>query len=277
MSEREGRLEAILTADELIKTETEAEIRLGFSVDVEARSQSGFSEWIESESEEAIRERYLSWPIPFPSSGPALEREAERIRSMRGAEERMMASARMMLGSIRVGHLYYDEIPAGGPFEVAAQGGWIDCFFASCALTQLLRNVGIPARIIGGVLLERFAPMTHYWVEARLPGRWAPIDMYCWDLGNGDRREEPWAECLVGTLDPRVRLEEIPCRPSGPLGSVFPSTWMMRRRRVGERGVGIGIYERRRTDTGWTVADEPNIEDVLTIERLERADEEKER
>lgn len=264
--EQEGRLEVTVPMESVRSGAAEAPLVAGFTAEVDTDLQGACDD---PRTEAELRRTYLDWPLPFTSNGPLIHSAAARVRSVGDPERRVELAARELLSAMRIGHVYYDALPHGGPFELLDGRSYIDCYLASCAYASLLRLIEIPSRILSGILLEPDAPMTHYWVEARVPGRWVPVDFYCWDLGDGPAHELPWAECTLGRLDPRIRLEELPSRPTGSFGFRLSDPWLVRRRRIGERGVGVGIYRRVPAGSGdWMPAADPMVEDVITVDPL---------
>lgn len=124
-----------------------------------------------------------------------------------------------------IGPVCYDELDAGDPLSSAIAGRWVDCFVVSSLLGALCRVVGIPARLVSGVLLVSSGLGPHYWLEAWLPPHgWVPFDFYASELAAGDKRDERWAMSMFGRLPPQLVFHRLP-QPQVMLGLRLPPAW----------------------------------------------------
>jgi 7 transmembrane helices usually fused to an inactive transglutaminase/Transglutaminase-like superfamily len=122
-----------------------------------------------------------------PQPGEYLDRESKAETD----NERITAQARLQTVGLEnptdvaeaIYHFVSNEIQSepsvGGPAVGAAEclrlGGG-DCAAKSRLLVAMLRNRGIPARLVTGVSLTKVAEQrAHYWVEAWLRERWLPM------------------------------------------------------------------------------------------------------
>ena len=106
--------------------------------------------------------------------------------------------------------------------------GWADCKTSSSLLVGMTRTLGIPARLVSGMLLLRDRPSDyHFWMEAWLPDLgWAPFD---WSatvaLAEVAEERERWRSCFFGRLDYRLIYARYPQRLFGATGVQLPAGW----------------------------------------------------
>jgi hypothetical protein len=132
-----------------------------------------------------------------------------------------------IIGTLIFGSIHYDQIDLALPCDWILDSGWFDCQLAASLFVALCRARGIPARVIGGYLLFRVAPMKHYWAEAWIEGQgWTPLDFMGWDLSLGGR-DVGWRDRFFGRLDYRLICERMPREFTGPLGVPVPEAWYM--------------------------------------------------
>jgi hypothetical protein len=132
-----------------------------------------------------------------------------------------------MNGKMIFGAIHYDQIDLASPCDWTLDTGWYDCQTAAALFVALCRARGIPARIIGGYLIFRVAPMKHYWAEAWIEGQgWTPFDFMSWDLSVGGR-DAQWRDRYFGRVDYRLVCERMPREFTGALGLPLPDAWYM--------------------------------------------------
>lgn len=141
------------------------------------------------------------------------------------------------------GHVYHNEYLAAAHGD-GARSGWFDCVTGSWTICSVLQHCGIPSRIVGGLLLHRFGPSYHYWCEVAFEGGWFPLDLYAWDISDGD---EMIRDRFFGDLESRLRFECFPRTFSRFLPNV---PWFMER----SSEAGVGTYTYRRLDSGAALA-----------------------
>jgi transglutaminase-like putative cysteine protease len=115
--------------------------------------------------------------------------------------------------------------------------GWADCKTSSSLLVALTRSLGIPARLVSGMLLVRERPSDfHFWMEAWLPDRgWTPFDWHATvSLSALSLDRDRWRYIYFGRLDYRVIHVRYPKPFASITGVQFPASWY--REDVGMRG-----------------------------------------
>lgn len=192
------------------------------------------------------------------SSSPFIvpDRVAQRLSQLSALEAekaKVYELWKIFHGNLVSGHVYHREHLVSGGGE-GFSSGWFDCVTSSWNFCALLERVGIPARVIGGLLLHRFGPSPHYWCEVALNGAWFPLDFYSWDLSEGEERIR---ERFFGNLEPRLRFECFPRVFSRFLPNV---QWFIER--SSEEGKATFTY--RRLDSGGILA-----EDTWSVEFCE--------
>lgn len=130
------------------------------------------------------------------------------------------------LDHLCLGTVHYDQYGANTPAtDHVLQTGWFDCQVGSALLIALCRACGIPARLVGGVLLYPAAPTPHYWCEIWIDDAgWCPFDLACWDLSAGGR-DHSWRNHFAGQIDARLTTERFPLQFTGPSGARLPAAW----------------------------------------------------
>jgi hypothetical protein len=141
------------------------------------------------------------------------------------------------------GHVYHNEYLTA-EHDDGARSGWFDCVTGSWNICSVLQRCGIPSRVVGGLLLHRFGPSYHYWCEVAIEGGWFPLDLYAWDISDGD---EMIRDRFFGALESRLRFECFPRTFSRFLPNV---PWFMER----SSEAGVGSYTYRRLDSGAALA-----------------------
>jgi transglutaminase-like putative cysteine protease len=129
------------------------------------------------------RERNLRVPA---ATSPAVR---ELARTLAGGERDPGAVAQRLLAHFARGYTYSLELPAadGDPLEAFVlrhRTGY--CEYFAAALAIMLREDGVPARVVGGYLGGQYneagnyylvtQAAAHAWVEAYLGGRWVRLD-----------------------------------------------------------------------------------------------------
>jgi hypothetical protein len=141
------------------------------------------------------------------------------------------------------GVVNYDEIDLSRPAGWTLENGWCDCQLGSALLAALCRARDIPARLIGGYVLDTDTPYHHYWAEAWIDGRgWLPLDLYMsWYFSKGGR-DPAWRDYYFGQLDYRMKTEILPHLFNG-LGQVrFPPAWH-RLSRLRDEGLEMSFHD----------------------------------
>ena len=155
--------------------------------------------------------------------------------------ERLKRFWRFFFERMKVGYVHHD-FDADDPLRSMLELEWADCYAGSALLVGLCRAVGIPARLVSGVLVYPTAPGTHYWLEAWIQDGWFPLDLACWNLSMGDLADERWSMRFFGRLDHRITLEHHPSRRIASIGCEFPRRWY-RVERPSARGTEIAYYD----------------------------------
>jgi hypothetical protein len=146
-----------------------------------------------------------------------------------------------MLDELWCGAIDYEFVQASDAVDRVLETGWFDCQLGSALLIALCRARGIPARMVGGLLLYPASPSHHWWVEAWLPDRgWIALDTVCTDLSLGGRDIE-WRECFFGTVDHRVKFDVLPRLFSRSPGLSLPPAWRVLARADAE-ATEISLY-----------------------------------
>ncbi|HEX4198472.1 MAG TPA: transglutaminase-like domain-containing protein [Caulobacteraceae bacterium] len=147
------------------------------------------------------------------------------------------------LGRLRHGVVHHDEIDRARPGGWVVENGWCDCHVGSALLAALCRARGIPARLVGGYVMDPDTPYHHYWAEAWIEDRgWLPLDLnMSWHFANGGR-DPAWRDYYFGRLDYRMKTEVLPHLFNG-LGSLrFPPTWH-RLSRLLDQGLEMSFHD----------------------------------
>ncbi len=129
------------------------------------------------------------------------------------SDERIQTLAKELMGNERVvekiARKFYgyvrDNISYGKPIEGlytsidALESDVVDCGGYDCLLGALLRSVGIPARLVAGILAGYPGEHMHAWMEFMLPdGSWVPADASTEKLRLEKRDFKPGAFGKVG-------------------------------------------------------------------------------
>jgi hypothetical protein len=138
-----------------------------------------------------------------------------------------------MLDHLMLGMIRYSDIPPHEPGDWVLDNGWFDCLLGSCLLISLCRAQGIPARLLGGHLLYRRFPATHYWTECWIDGPgWLPFDLLAWELSEAGR-DPAWRDVFAGACDSRMAMEIFPLRFTGPMSLRLPPEWHLLQSQAG--------------------------------------------
>jgi hypothetical protein len=149
---------------------------------------------------------------------------------------------RLMCGIVN-----YDEVDAARPNDWTLANGWCDCQLEVALLAALCRASDIPARMIGGYVMDDETPYQHYWAEVWIAGRgWLPLDLsMSWHFANGGR-EPAWRDYFRGRLDYRMKTERLPRLFNGTGSIRLPAAWH-RLAKLSDDGMDLGFYN---SDTG---------------------------
>lgn len=152
---------------------------------------------------------------------------ATKLTSHRDSQRKKVdAFWNYFLDHLCLGAVHYDQYGANTPAtDHVLQTGWFDCQVGSALLAALCRACGIPARLVGGVLLYPAAPTPHYWCEIWIDDAgWCPFDLSCWDLSAGGH-DQSWRRYFAGQIDARLTTERFPLQFTGPSGAHLPAAW----------------------------------------------------
>jgi hypothetical protein len=142
------------------------------------------------------------------------------------------------------GHVYHSEVAHKENASTAASTRWFDCVIASWNFATLTERLGVPARILSGLILNGFGPSPHFWCEVFINDSWIPVDFYAWDLS---QKDPTWRDRFFGSLECRLRFECLPTIFSRFLPNV---PWCIER----ESAEGCAIFTYRRTEDRITLA-----------------------
>ena len=106
------------------------------------------------------------------SLDPEIQRTARELAgSLHDVNDK--ADALYQFCAFRIGH---DFVPGVGDALSCLTNGWSDCGGKSRLMVALCRACGIPARLVGGIILnEGVKRDTHVWAEAWLNEQWVPF------------------------------------------------------------------------------------------------------
>jgi Transglutaminase-like superfamily len=186
----------------------------------------------------------------YLSPAEGLIQVTDRVRALAASLTRPSDSQRKkvdafwnyFLDHLCLGAVHYDQFGATSPAtDQVLETGWFDCQVGSALLVSLCRACGIPARLMGGVLLYPAAPTPHYWCEIWFDGKgWQPFDLACWDLSAGGR-DQSWRNHFAGRIDARLTTERFPLQFTGPAGAQLPAAWHVASAMV-ENGARTALY-----------------------------------
>lgn len=130
--------------------------------------------------------------------------------------------------TLKFGSQYHACLVGADPLSQLIDLQWSDCLTGSSLFVALCRALGIPARLVGGLIIHPVAP--HYWLEVFLPRHgWITVDTYSWDLGFGPKQELPWRDVFIGAPYFRVEFERPPRIFTGSRGMKLPKWWYIKR------------------------------------------------
>jgi len=143
---------------------------------------------------------------------------------------------------LRHGVVNYDELDPARPNDWTLENGWTDCQLAAALMAALCRARNIPARLVGGYVLDGDTPYHHYWAEAWIAERgWLPLDVtMSWNFANGGREPE-WRNYYRGGLDYRMKTERLPRLFNGA-GSVRLPAACHRLAKLRDDGMELAFY-----------------------------------
>jgi hypothetical protein len=105
------------------------------------------------------------------------------------------------------GNIYHHErLVSAAPLAVEDRR-WFDCVAGTWLFAMTAQSLGLPTRVLSGLILQSYGPSQHYWCEVYLEGGWEPFDLYAWDLA--DEASE-WRDAFFGRLECRLRFECLP-------------------------------------------------------------------
>jgi hypothetical protein len=150
---------------------------------------------------------------------------------------------------LRAGNLYYDELDEQDPLASLLRGGWFDCLAGATLLAALCRAVGMPARLVHGILLWTTDSGPHYWTEVWLPPLgWVPFDFHAAVLAGGDGPESIWGRCLFARRPHHLVLYRLPLAQPA-LALRLPAPWYSLPR-IESHGAAVWFHAR---DSGVTL------------------------
>ena len=130
-----------------------------------------------------------------------------------------------IIDELMCGMVHYDQVSADTPGDWVLDAGWYDCQLGSALFVSMCRALGIPARILSGHMLYRFAPGFHYWAEVWTDEHgWTPFDLLTWDLSRGGQ-DTAWRNRFVGKIDYRMVTQCFPLAFTGPMSVRLPTAW----------------------------------------------------
>ncbi|MEP7208388.1 MAG: transglutaminase domain-containing protein [Casimicrobiaceae bacterium] len=216
----DGRLEARLAVPPNAGT-----LSLGVRAVVEARPLPGRHRRVPPLSE-AERALYTRGREGFVRVTPRVVALAKRLAPCTGGPQALIRHFwDYLIDELDSGILHYDEMNAATALDWVLEQRWFDCQLGSALLVALCRAVGIPARIVGGVLLYPTSPSQHFWAEAWLDELgWMPLDTVCADLSaaGGDRA---WRDHFFGRLDYRMQTVCLPRHFDAVPAARLPRMW----------------------------------------------------
>lgn len=201
----------------------------------------------------SARFSFVAFPSPAPGSQDSLE-PAERERFLSRSEDLVKVTAageslvRSLIGGEpdaveRVRRLYHyvagrqggDEFPYALldlPLPAKARhAGFYDCRMMAALFVALCRAAGIPARRVGGYLIERELQGFHSWAEAWIDGvGWMPVDSLTGEV-SAVLRDAAWIP-YIGAIDYRMKTGILPRVFSGSPGVRMPEDWTMLDREI---------------------------------------------
>ena len=163
-----------------------------------------------------------------PQEGPHIENQAEistapisspfqvpeqlRIERLSGLadrpeRERVRVIWDIFHDQLLSGHIYHHEhIVSAAPLGMDERR-WFDCVAGTWLFAMTAQALGLPTRVLSGLILQSYGPSQHYWCEVLLEGGWQPFDLYAWDLADG---ASEWRDAFFGRLECRLRFECLP-------------------------------------------------------------------
>jgi len=153
---------------------------------------------------------------------------------------------KLFLERLVSGHVHHSTRTSTGSTERLS----FDCVTGSWLFAECAERLGIPARVLSGVILNDFGPSPHFWCEVHLNGEWLPIDLYGWDLSRDDTS---WAARFFLSLECRLRFELYPHAFSRFLPNI---PWFIERH--SSSGISYVTYRCQRTglvlaEDAWTM------------------------
>lgn len=146
----------------------------------------------------------LSAPFQVPEqlrldrlSGIAARSERDRVRVIWDTFQDQLLS-----GSI----YHHEHLVSAAPLAVRDRR-WFDCVAGTWLFAMTTQALGLPTRVLSGLILQSYGPSQHYWCEVFFEGGWQPFDLYAWDLADG---ASEWRNAFFGRLECRLRFECLP-------------------------------------------------------------------
>jgi hypothetical protein len=161
---------------------------------------------VEALTEEPPTRPLLTTTSPFQCP-EVISSDALRQITARSEFERMRELWSLFHNHLLSGHIYHHEHLASTTALPLEHSCWFDCVAGTWLYASAAQALGLPARVISGLILHSFGPAPHYWCEVFLEGGWRPFDLYAWDLADG---ESEWRDVFFGRLDCRLRFECLP-------------------------------------------------------------------
>jgi hypothetical protein len=151
-------------------------------------------------------------PVPAMISSPFQVPEqlrSDRLSALitRSERERVRALWEIVHDQLISGNIYHHEHVVSVAPLVADDRRWFDCVAGTWLFAAAAQALGLPTRVLSGLILQTYGPSQHYWCEVFLEGGWQPFDLYSWDLADGSSE---WREVFFGRLECRLRFECLP-------------------------------------------------------------------
>ncbi|MFM9925617.1 DUF3488 and transglutaminase-like domain-containing protein [Variovorax sp. H27-G14] len=154
----------------------------------------------------------------------AAEMRADPALAQAGTQPDTRAFVQAALRRLRTGGYSYTLEP-GVYGNDTADEFWFDrkegfCEHIASAFVVLMRNLGVPARIVTGYQGGEFNSLDNYWVVRQSDAHaWAEV----WQEGTGWTRVDPTASVAPGRIGQSQRLAAQPGLFAGAIGAMSPS------------------------------------------------------
>ncbi|MFQ6087747.1 MAG: transglutaminase domain-containing protein [Candidatus Methanofastidiosia archaeon] len=142
---------------------------------------------------------YLKSEEKIEADDPEIRELAQKIT--KGSKDSWEASQRIAQWVYE--NIRYEITGAGAKETLRTRKG--DCGPHANLTIAMLRSVGVPARMVGGIVYDRGMFGQHYWVEVFLNNEWIPIDPTMGEYGYVDATHvRLWKKGAISTLKVKV-------------------------------------------------------------------------